>query len=355
MSSIIGWDVGGAHLKAALVRDGSVAGVVQLPCELWRGMDRLETALDAATATLGSAALHAVTTTGELVDCFPNRIEGVDRIVTAMARRLGGQRLAFYAGPRGFVTAEREITFAEDIASANWHATAALVASRIGDALLVDFGSTTTDIVPILAGSIVARGFNDHDRLVAGELVYMGLTRTPVAAIADRVPFRGRWSTMMNEYFATMADVWRVLDVLPPDLDQHATADNRPKDRVASMARLARMVGLDAGGGDEHDRLGLAAWLAEQQMRRIEDGIHLVQSAVDLPPAAPVVAAGAGRFIVERIAARQNRRCIDFATLIGGTTGKQGHWASTCAPAVAVALLLAASRGERVPPAQPAA
>ncbi len=354
MSSIIGWDVGGAHLKAALVRDGSVVGVIQVPCELWRGIDRLETALDAATATLGSAARHAVTTTGELVDCFPNRIEGVDRIVTAMARRLGGQRLAFYAGPRGFVTAEREITFAEDIASANWHAAAALVASRIADALLVDFGSTTTDIVPILAGSVVARGFNDHDRLVAGELVYMGLTRTPVAAVSDRVPFRGRWSTMMNEYFATMADVWRALDILPPDLDQHATADNRPKDRAASMARLARMVGLDAGGGDERDWLVLAAWLAEQQMRRIEDGIHLVQSAFNLPPAAPVVAAGAGRFIVERIAARQNRRCIDFATLIGGT-GEQGHWASTCAPAVAVALLLAASRGERAPPAQPAA
>ena len=50
MSSIIGWDVGGAHLKAALVEDGRLAKVVQLPCELWRGMDRLEIALDQATA-----------------------------------------------------------------------------------------------------------------------------------------------------------------------------------------------------------------------------------------------------------------------------------------------------------------
>jgi (4-(4-[2-(gamma-L-glutamylamino)ethyl]phenoxymethyl)furan-2-yl)methanamine synthase len=345
MSSIIGWDVGGAHLKAALVRDGLVVSVMQVPCELWRGMDRLETALDEVTGALGKAARHAVTTTGELVDYFPNRLEGVDRIVTAMARRLGGQRLAFYAGPRGFVTAEREISFAEDIASANWHATAALVASQIADALCIDFGSTTTDIVPIVEGSIVARGFNDHDRLVAGELVYMGLTRTPVAAVADRVPFRGRWSTMMNEYFATVADVWRVLDVLPPDLDQHSTADNRPKDRDASVARLGRMIGLDAGDAADRDWLGLASWLAEQQMRQIEDGIHLVQSACNLPLAAPVIAAGAGRFIVERIAARQNRRCIDFASLIGAT-GETGRWASTCAPAVAVALLLAARKVE---------
>ncbi len=109
MSSIIGWDVGGAHLKAALVEDGRLAKVVQLPCELWRGMDRLEIALDQATARLGHAQHHAITTTGELVDYFPNRLEGVDRIVTAMARRLGGQHLVFYAGPRGFVTAEREL------------------------------------------------------------------------------------------------------------------------------------------------------------------------------------------------------------------------------------------------------
>jgi probable H4MPT-linked C1 transfer pathway protein len=339
MSSIIGWDVGGAHLKAALVRDGLVVNVMQVPCELWRGMDRLETALDVVTMALGEAARHAVTTTGELVDYFPNRLEGVDRIVTAMARRLGGQRLAFYAGPRGFVTAEREITFAEDIASANWHATAALVAGRVSDALFFDFGSTTTDIVPILDGRVMARGFNDHDRLVAGELVYMGLTRTPVASITDRVPFRGRWSTLMNEYFATMADAWRILDALPLDLDQHATADNRPKDREASIARLARMVGLDAADAGERDWLGLASWLAEQQMRRIEDGMHLVQSACNLPPAAPLIAAGAGGFVVERIAARQNRRSIDFATLVDGT-GETGRWASTCAPAVAVALLL---------------
>ena len=343
MSSIIGWDVGGAHLKAALVKEGRLIDVVQLPCELWRGMDRLEISLDQATARLGDAQHHAVTTTGELVDYFANRLEGVDRIVTAMARRLGGQHLAFYAGPRGFVTAERELTFAEDIASANWHATAALVASHVADALLVDLGSTTTDIVPIIGHRVAARGYNDHDRLVAGELVYMGLTRTPVASVADRVPFRGRWVSLMNEYFATIADVWRLLDALPPDLDQHATADNRPKDRDASIGRLARMVGLDAADASDGEWRALATFLAEMQMRRIEDGLHFVQSAGALPLDAPVVAAGAGRFVVERIAVRQGRRTIDFASLVGGT-GEIGHWVGTCAPSVAVALLLSAQR-----------
>src|SRR5262245_26459668 len=171
----------------------------------------------------------------------------------------------------------------------------------------------------------------------------MGLTRTTVASVAERVPFRGSWASLMNELFATIGDVWRVLDALPSDLDQHATADNRPKDREASIGRLARMVGLDAADASDGEWRALATFLAEMQMRRIEDGLHLVQSANGLPRDAPVIAAGAGRFVVERIAARQDRRGIDFASLVGGT-GEIGHWVSTSAPAVAVALLLSARR-----------
>src|SRR5436305_1575238 len=39
--SVIGWDVGGAHLKAARVEDGRVVDVVQLPCPLWLRTARL--------------------------------------------------------------------------------------------------------------------------------------------------------------------------------------------------------------------------------------------------------------------------------------------------------------------------
>ena len=44
-----------------------------------------------------------------------------------------------------------------------------------------------------------------------GELVYIGVVRTPLMALVRRVPFPRVWNPLMAEYFATMADVYRLL------------------------------------------------------------------------------------------------------------------------------------------------
>ena len=103
---------------------------------------------------------------------------------------------------------------ADAIASANWHASAALAATAIEEALFLDMGSTTTDIVPLAGGTARARGFTDRQRLVEGELVYQGYTRTALMAVENRVPFAGRSIPVMNEFFATMADVQRIVGTL---------------------------------------------------------------------------------------------------------------------------------------------
>ena len=43
-------------------------------------------------------------------------------------------------------------------------------------------------------------------RARAGELVYTGVLRTNLAAIASRVPVRGGWCPVSSEYFAITAD-----------------------------------------------------------------------------------------------------------------------------------------------------
>ena len=43
---IIGWDIGGAHLKLARVRGGTLLALRQVPCALWQGVDRLACGLD---------------------------------------------------------------------------------------------------------------------------------------------------------------------------------------------------------------------------------------------------------------------------------------------------------------------
>lgn len=335
---IYGWDLGGAHVKLAIVgSDGELERAVQVPCELWLGLDRLEAALREALGEQRPAAMHAVTMTGELVDLFQDRAEGVAAITGEFRRTLGVERVEVFVGG-GFVSAREATHRWEQVASANWLATASLVARLAPRALVIDAGSTTTDIAVVANGLVHAQGRDDHTRLACDELVYTGVVRTPVMAIAQRVPFAGESVGVMAEYFATMADVYRITGDLDPDFDQHRTADGRGKSTEESKRRLARMVGcdLEQHTGGEWDRL--AHWLAQAQRRLVRDACdrQLARGLLDVD--APVVGLGVGKFLVQRVAAELGRECRDFAAL-AGVSPRLRDAVDVCGPAFAVALL----------------
>jgi len=343
--SVIGWDVGGAHLKAARAEGGRIVDVIQLPCPLWLGTERLTEALAAANARLGPAERHAATMTGELADVFPSRAEGVAAIAALLVEAVAPAPLRLYGGRAGFLHPDAASAHASDIASANWHASAALAARFAADALFVDIGSTTTDIVPITGGCVQAAGYTDAERLARGELVYTGLTRSFLMALCARAPVAGAWTPLACEHFATSADVFRILQELPEHADQLPTADGRDKTLAASRARLARMVGRDAADATAAEWRDLAAWFAEAQLRLIADGAMLVLSRSRLPEQAPVIGGGVGRHLAARLAARLGRPFVGFAELIGAGPAAS-EWLGHCAPAVAVALLEAYEGGD---------
>jgi probable H4MPT-linked C1 transfer pathway protein len=334
VSVVIGWDIGGAHLKAARVKYGRVEEVVQAATPLWLGLDSLHAAFDALNAQLGRADRHVITMTGELCDAFPSRREGVVGLAAIAANHLSPAAPSLYAGRAGFVELGEAASHAVDIASANWHASAALLALKLPDALFIDIGSTTTDIIPIVGGKVATVGYTDAERLAAGELIYTGMTRSFVMSLASRAPFRGAWTPLMNEYFASSADVHRLLGDLPDGADKMSTADGREKTVEASRARLARMIGREADEGSDVEWTGLAAWFAETQICQITDATFLRLSRNDVAAAAPVVAAGVGEGLAAEAARRLRRPCLGFSSLISAPAE-----ASHCAPAVAVALL----------------
>ena len=338
--SITGLDIGGAHLKVAQVSpDGRILSAAQVPCALWLGLDRLDQALREATARLPPLRRVAVTMTGELADLFPDRATGVARLTEFLVGALPGADLHFWAGPQGFVGPAAVPGHAGSIASANWLASASLVARHGRHALFIDLGSTTTDILVVADGAVHAQGMTDSTRLASGELVYTGLTRTPLMALAAEAPFAGRRVALMNELFATTADLYRVLGILPESADQHAAADNGAKTATESARRLARMIGADLADGAMPEWRRLAAWLARCQRRRIEDAVALQLSRSLLPEDAPIVGAGCGRFLLEPLARDLDRPYRDLGDLLAAEPAAAA-WAATCAPAVAVALLL---------------
>jgi len=115
----------------------------------------------------------------------------------------------------------------------------------VGNGLFVDIGSTTTDILLLNDGKVLAQGYTDYQRLVSRELIYTGIVRTAVMAVAQTAQDQGQEIGIMAEYFATMADVYRVTGELNELHDQAETADGAEKTITASARRLSRMIGCD--------------------------------------------------------------------------------------------------------------
>src|SRR6476620_3895566 len=143
-------DIGGANTKAARL-DGESLRTASRPFEVWRDREALAAVLRdvAADVAAGPAAVVAITMTAELSDAFRTKREGVAFVLDAAEEALGDVRVLTTAGELVSVAEAR--TRPWDVAAANWVATALAVAEAHRDALLIDVGSTTADIIPIVA------------------------------------------------------------------------------------------------------------------------------------------------------------------------------------------------------------
>ena len=94
----VGWDIGGAHLKLAAM-SGTNLNVFQWPCPLWRGIQELVACLDTAFEQIGEQrCMHHLTMTGELVDIFDTREQGVKQILSTFVSRMpAGDQLKIFA------------------------------------------------------------------------------------------------------------------------------------------------------------------------------------------------------------------------------------------------------------------
>jgi probable H4MPT-linked C1 transfer pathway protein len=365
--TVIGWDIGGAHAKACLLQGGEAVDVAQWSCPLWMGMDKLQAVLHSARQRWEGlpAAQHAVTMTGEMVDLFADREDGVRKIAATLARSLPAPSstssneepgsVHFFAGDAGWCRDAEVPALWNAIASANWLATARHAAQRIGTGLLIDIGSTTTDVIAFMEGRILTRNRTDAQRLASGELVYHGVVRTPLCAVARRIGWRGAPHNVMNEFFATSADVYRLTGELNPAHDLHPSADNASKDPTATRQRLARMIGLDARDGSADAWLDFARSWRALQVDLLGGEVRRVIEAHGLPNDTTIVSAGCGDFLVSDVidrafagkAALGGRRPHlvygrDIARArahAGADGGTLQDWAQVCAPSVAVASL----------------
>jgi probable H4MPT-linked C1 transfer pathway protein len=329
---VIGLDVGGANTKAAVVDGADRVQVVSEPFEVWREPEALPQVIAGVVGRLGLAgAPVAMTTTAELVDVFPSKREGVLYVVEATGNALPGRRIRVMTTAGELVSLEHARTAPLECAAANWMATALLVARSLPDAILVDCGGTTTDVIPIADGAVAAQGRTDLERLLAGELVYTGVLRTNVAAVLSHVSIGGRPCPVSSELFAITADAHLLRGNLTGEQCTCAFPDGRGPSAGEVRARLARVVCADPEQLDDGDLEAIAAAVEEAQVATI--AAALTRIAERVPAGTGVVAAGVGAFLARAAAARCGLRIGDDACLPLAGDGRE------VAPAVALSVL----------------
>ncbi|MDQ2765691.1 MAG: hypothetical protein M3Y30_00925 [Gemmatimonadota bacterium] len=321
--TVIGWDIGGVNTKAARVANDVALAARNEPFEIQRAPATLAARLEGIASVLGAEKgdAHAVTMTAELSQYFRSKRDGVSFVLDAVEHAFPGGRTLVYTTDGRFLDLAAARAAPLLVAASNWAATAALVASHISDAILIDVGTTTTDIIPIAAGRVVAMGHTDPERLLSGELLYLGAVRTPVEAIAHRVPLHDGLAGVSAESFALSGDihVWR--GELTPEGYTAPTPDARPTTREFAGERIARVVCADRELLDESDIDRIAAFIADTMIARIAASITRVRERH--PHLDTAVIAGHGAFLA-RAAARRAGLHIASDDLIAAGTPRTG-------------------------------
>ena len=337
-TSWLALDIGGANIKSA----HTVGQARTLPFELWKRPDELALVLAALAATFPPCDRVALTMTAELCDCYPTKRVGVNAVLDAVLDAFPGPPIKVWGVDGRFhdiAAIRREPALA---AASNWLALATLVARLLpeGPGLLIDIGTTTTDLIPLENGRVAARGRNDTERLQNGELVYAGVRRTPICALASEFPHRGVPTGLAAELFASTLDVYLTLDEIASDPNDLSTADGRPATKAAARDRLARMVGTDRDAFTPDDALAFALAVDEALLARLEAGAARAFGATVGRPRSAVVA-GSGEFLARRLA----RWVIEPGGPIVGLKEAWGPVASSAGCAHALLVLA----GERDP------
>ena len=346
--AILGLDIGGANIKAA----DEMGRAVSRPFAIWRSPERLNDELATILNQFPDVESVAVTMTAELADCFQTKSEGVqfilDSINTVMEcfrfqRSLStpsgapsdSSPLMVWTTDGRFYAAEKAREMSDRVAAANWHALATWCGrfAPNGHCLLVDIGTTTTDVIPLRDGQPVPLGLTDLARLQSGELSYSGARRTPLCAIANSVPFREGYCSLASELFATSLDVYLLTGEIKDDELDLETANGKPATRDHAWDRIARMLCCDRDEVSINEAVHVARFLADVQRQRLAGSLERVVQRLG-PTCETVIISGSGTFLARRLV-WENRKTQDAKLIVLSDQCSPAVAESACAYAVA--------------------
>jgi probable H4MPT-linked C1 transfer pathway protein len=302
---IAGFDIGGANTDIAVVDFDDEGNITEIKTNfeyfpMWLKKDELGDALLGLTGDdLEEIDVVGVCMTAELVDAYKTKREGV--IDIARKSKESFSVPTGFIGLNGVLNFEEVVERPDEVAAANWIATAKIVSKIDENCIMIDTGSTTTDIIPVKGGSECAKGRSDLERLKTGELVYSGTLRTNIAAIVDKVPLNDEFVRVSSELFAVTADVHMVLENITEEDYTCSTPDGAGKSKEDCMRRISRVICGDMNMLSPNDIEKIAVYIYKRQVQKVAEALLEVSRREDL---VNVVTTGLGMDIIGAKAAK---------------------------------------------------
>lgn len=356
MVSVIGWDIGGANIKAAFLHaENGCVKELRTASEyfpVWKNPAKLAEVLSKLKERIsGDGNLDGVglTMTAELSDAYQTKREGVNHVLVCVAQVFADLPVFVLDADANLRLLDAARSEPLSVAAANWAATGWLVAQFVKTCVIVDVGSTSTSVIPVVDGCILAAGKTDLEKLMVGELVYTGSLRTNVAATVSAVPLRDGVARVASELFAQSSDVHLVLGNINEEEYTTETADGRGKTRGEALARLARVVCADMDMLTEEEVVQIARYVYGKQVEQVAEGLRQVYARVRslTTEKVPAVVTGMGKDFIARIAAQKigvaevfdlEKLCLGDAFVYRPHEKEQDRMVNA-SPAVGVALM----------------
>ena len=332
---IAGFDIGGANTDVAIIDFNNSGEINNIEVDfkylpMWIKNNELDNAFKSLLgSSLSEIDAVGISMTAELVDAYETKKDGVLDVASKV--------LDVFNVPVGFVSINGIIDYPEllknpgSVAAANWIATSK-IASKISDeCIMIDIGSTTTDIIPIKRGKECAKGRLDLERLATGELVYTGTLRTNLAAIVNKVPIHDQWFRVSSELFSITADIHTVLGNIKMEDYSCDTPDSAGKSKSECMRRISRLVCGDLDLLNFTDIKQISAHIYQEQIKQISEALAEVSKRENI---SKIVTTGLGMEILGKKSAKfLNMDSVGMDTIL---TKEE----CVVAPAVGTALLM---------------
>lgn len=307
MTKILGLDIGGANTKYALIEtdkeeaDILIVGSDYFP--FWKNNENFQQYLQELKETIeekyGVIETVVFVTTAELADCFHTKKVGITTICNYVSNVFSNLSNGpfIYSAKSSFISMKKAPEHWLEVSATNWIVSANYLGLKFPNIIMIDIGTTTTDIIPINNGKVVAEGYTDLERLVSNELIYTGLLRTNIATILNEVKLAGKIIPVSSELFATTGDAFYLQDLISSEEFTSETADGKEVSKENSLARLARVICADINQLSENEIKQIAKQAINRQLEMLSQSFQAVQNRYhnrfDMNPKVVLMGSGA--------------------------------------------------------------